>query len=156
MNIQITQIKDNYHLKIDYPVSLSPSKAWEWVATSEGFARWFGELHIEDHQGEKILVFEMDDFREEMKVLEYEKDRTIAYEWSGAEVHFTVAEEEGKARIYFEEKIPVDFESPYSSAKKDMAGWATQNEVLSSLMNGEEVFDIEVLQKKWQDYMEKI
>lgn len=154
MKVKINLIDENYILNINYTVSIYVDEVWNWIATTDGFSKWFSELHIEEVNGVEKLVFKMDDFIEEMDILTKVDKREISYKWDTAVVKFSLEELDKETKITFQEIIPKNFENPYSNAKKDMVGWFIQNERLYSLMNGKQVRDIKELQEKWEKYME--
>ncbi len=73
MKISIQKEAGHYLLSICYSVSASLAESWDLLATDSGFARWFPQLRVE---GDK-LIFEMEDFRETMDLLEYRKMRKL-------------------------------------------------------------------------------
>ncbi|MGQ7418807.1 hypothetical protein ACTGUK_00780 [Streptococcus suis] len=73
MKISVQKESEMYLLTISYTVQTSLVEAWDLLATDSGFARWFPQLRVE---GDK-LIFEMEDFRENMDLLEYRKMRKL-------------------------------------------------------------------------------
>ena len=80
MKVQLNSLEKDYHLSIAYPVKADLAESWDLIASNAGFAKWFPQLRIE---GDK-LIFEMEDFREEMENLAYQENQVIAYDWDGA------------------------------------------------------------------------
>lgn len=97
MKISVKKEAGHYLLSICYSVSASLTEAWDLLATDSGFARWFPQLRVE---GDK-LIFEMEDFRENMDLLEYRKNEKIAYRWDSATVSFTLSQLENQTLITF-------------------------------------------------------
>lgn len=120
------------------------------LATDSGFARWFPQLRVE---GDK-LIFEMEDFRENMDLLEYRKNEKIAYRWDSATVSFTLSQLENQTLITFEERIPEDFGNEFANAQKDMTGWLVQNECIKKFLEGQEPPVCQPLQEKWKTFLE--
>lgn len=151
MKISITTTSTHYQLNVAYSVSASLTETWDLLATDAGFAKWFPELHIE---GQK-LVFEMEDFREEMDLLAYREPHEIVYTWDTARVGFILTEQEGGSHIAFEEFIPKDFGNEFATAEKDMTGWLVQHECIQALLEGAEVPEQKPLQEKWSHFVQE-
>ncbi|WP_105122558.1 ATPase [Streptococcus suis] len=151
MKISITTTSTHYQLNVAYSVSASLTETWDLLATDAGFAKWFQELHIE---GQK-LVFEMEDFREEMDLLTYREPHEISYTWDTARVGFILTEQEGGSHIAFEEFIPKDFGNEFATAEKDMTGWLVQHECIQALLEGAEVPEQKPLQEKWSHFVQE-
>ncbi|HEL2576205.1 TPA: ATPase [Streptococcus suis] len=151
MKISITTTSTHYQLNVAYSVSASLTEIWDLLATDAGFAKWFPELHIE---GQK-LVFEMEDFREEMDLLAYREPHEIVYTWDTARVGFILTEQEGGSHIAFEEFIPKDFGNEFATAEKDMTGWLVQHECIQALLEGAEVPEQKTLQEKWSHFVQE-
>ena len=151
MKICFKSLEKDYHLSIAYTVKADLAESWQLIASDAGFAKWFPQLRIE---GDK-LIFEMEDFREEMDLLAFQEEQVIAYDWDGAKVSFHFEERDQGTDIRFEELIPKDFGNEFSNAQKDMTGWLVQNEFLSALLNGQEEPDRAALRAKWSDFVEE-
>ncbi|CYV78529.1 TPA: SRPBCC domain-containing protein [Streptococcus suis] len=150
MKISVKKEAGHYLLSICYSVSASLTEAWDLLATDSGFARWFPQLRVE---GDK-LIFEMEDFRESMDLLEYRKNEKIAYTWDSATVSFTLSQLENQTLITFEERIPEDFGNEFANAQKDMTGWLVQNECIKKVLEGQEPPVRQPLQEKWRTFLE--
>ena len=151
MKVQLISLEKDYHLSIGYQVKADLAESWDLIASNAGFAKWFPQLRIE---GDK-LIFEMEDFREEMENLAYQENQVIAYDWDGAKVSFQFENRDQGSYIHFEEVIPKDFGNEFSNAAKDMTGWLVQNEFLSERLNGQEEPDRAALRAKWSDFVEE-
>lgn len=151
MKISITTTSTHYQLNVAYSVSASLTETWDLLATDAGFAKWFPELHIE---GQK-LVFEIEDFREEMDLLTYREPHEISYTWDTARVGFILTAQEGGSHIAFEEIIPKDFGNEFATAEKDMTGWLVQHEYIQALLEGAEVPEQKPLQEKWSHFVQE-
>ncbi|MCL4935373.1 ATPase [Streptococcus suis] len=150
MKISVKKEAGHYLLSICYSVSASLVEAWNLLATNSGFVRWFPQLRVE---GDK-LIFEMEDFRETMDLLEYRKNEKIAYRWDSATVSFTLSQLENQTLITFEERIPEDFGNEFANAQKDMTGWLVQNECIKKVLEGQESPVRQPLQEKWKTFLE--
>ncbi|MBY4966509.1 ATPase [Streptococcus suis] len=150
MKISVKKEVGHYLLSICYSVSASLVEAWNLLATNSGFVRWFPQLRVE---GDK-LIFEMEDFRENMDLLEYRKNEKIAYRWDSATVSFTLSQLENQTLITFEERIPEDFGNEFANAQKDMTGWLVQNECIKKFLEGQEPPVRQPLQEKWKTFLE--
>ncbi|MFM0791953.1 SRPBCC domain-containing protein [Streptococcus suis] len=150
MKIAVKKEVEKYLLSIYYTVPASLVEAWDLLATDSGFVRWFPQLRVE---GDK-LIFEMEDFRENMDLLEYRKNEKIAYRWDSATVSFTLSQLENQTLITFEERIPEDFGNEFANAQKDMTGWLVQNECIKKILGGQEPPVRQPLQEKWKTFLE--
>lgn len=121
------------------------------LATNSGFARWFPQLRVE---GDK-LVFEMENFRETMDLLDYQPYEEIAFSWDIASVSFSLNRQEQETLIIFVEEIPVDFGNEFADAKKDMTGWLVQNDCIKKILEGQDLPARQPLQEKWSAFLEK-
>lgn len=139
MDIIIREQDENYVVNIRYEVKERIGEVFELIATDGGFAKWFPELRIEVIDGKKILVFEMADFREEMKIISYNRNQEISYEWDSARIKFELSDMGSSTRIEFEEVIPKSFSNEYSNAAKDMAGWYVQNSCILELLQNKKL-----------------
>ena len=151
MKVQLNSLEKDYHLSIGYLVKADLAESWDLIASNAGFAKWFPQLRIEEDK----LIFEMEDFREEMELLVYQENQVIAYDWDGARVSFQFENRDQGSYIHFEEVVPKDFGNEFSNAAKDMTGWLVQNEFLSALLNGQEEPDRAALRAKWSDFVEE-
>ena len=151
MKVQLISLEKDYHLSNAYAVKADLAESWDLIASNAGFTKWFPQLRIEEDK----LVFEMEDFREEMELLAYQENQVIAYDWDGAKVSFQFENRDQGSYIHFEEVIPTDFGNEFSNAAKDMTGWLVQNEFLSALLNGQEEPDRAALRAKWSDFVEE-
>ena len=151
MKVQLNSLEKDYHLSTGYQVKADLAESWDLIASNAGFAKWFPQLRIEEDK----LIFEMDDFREEMELLAYQENQVIAYDWDGAKVSFQFENRDQGSYIRFEEVIPKDFGNEFSNAAKDMTGWLVQNEFLSERLNGQEEPDRAALRAKWSDFVEE-
>lgn len=142
MKYEISKIGENYISKFEYEVI--NSEAFNLLSTTQGIKSWFPELRFEDSPEGELLIFEMEDFREDMKVLS-RTENSISYDWAGATITFKVESN----TVNFQELIPVNFSNPYSTAIDDMTGWAIHNERLYEILNDREPVDIPTLKKKW-------
>ena len=151
MKICLKTLEKDYHLSIAYTVKADLAESWDLIASNAGFAKWFPQLRIEEDK----LIFEMEDFREEMELLVYQENQVIAYDWDGAKVSFHFENRDQGSYIRFEELIPKDFGNEFSKAANDMTGWLVQNEFLSERLNGQEEPDRAALRAKWSDFVEE-
>ncbi len=134
MDIQVQKRKNDYIMRIRYEANVKIGQVYELIGTNGGFSKWFPELRIETEDGKELLIFEMADFREEMKILSRQRDKAISYEWDRAVVKFELFDQGASTRIEFEEVIPSDFGNEFSDAAKDMTGWYVQNRCISELL----------------------
>ncbi len=141
MDIQVQKRKNDYIMRIRYEANVKIGQVYELIGTNGGFSKWFPELRIETEDGKELLIFEMADFREEMKILSHQRNKAIAYEWDRAVVKFELFDQGASTRIEFEEVIPSDFGNEFSDAAKDMTGWCVQNSCIAALLETGELPD---------------
>ena len=149
MKVQLISLEKDYHLSIGYLVKADLAESWDLIASNVGFAKWFPQLRIEEDK----LIFEMEDFREEMDLMAYQENQVIAFDWDGAKVTFQFEKRDQGCYIHFEEVIPKDFGNEFSNAAKDMTGWLVQNECLTAILNQQKLPDIDQAREKWQAFV---
>lgn len=154
MNITIDFTEDNYILQVEYNLRMELSKVWDFIATTQGMNKWFPELNVQETDEGKILVFEVDDFREEMKILSYIPNQEISYAWDSAFVCFQLTENNINCQLNFTEHIPKNFGNDFTDAKKDMAGWLVMHEHIQNVLSDRES-NKEELQQKWMKYIQE-
>lgn len=155
MFIHHEKIDNAIKMTIEMEVKSSIETVWDWLATNDGFAKWFPELRICDANtpSTKHIQFVMDDFIEDLAVIHYHPIFEICYEWSQAKVCFTLEATATGTQVVFIEEMPSHFGSEAQDKYRDMAGWATHLERLEMSWNHEEVATIEALFPKWENYM---
>lgn len=112
MNFSIQKVENHYFLEMNYTVSQTPDAVWQWLATTEGFKKWFPQLQIEVTEPDTLplLVFVMENFRQEMKLLSYEAPHNIKYQWGQATVSFSIQAMHLETLVTFREEIPMDYQ----------------------------------------------
>lgn len=150
MKIAVKKEVEKYLLSICYTVPASLVEAWDLLATDSGFARWFPQLKL----GNNKLIFEMENFRETIDLLDYQPYEEFAFSWDTASVSFSLNRQEQGTLIVFEEEISVDFGNEFADAKKDMSGWLVQNECIKNLLEGQDLPARQPLQEKWSAFLE--
>lgn len=71
--------KQMYNL--EYPVRCSPTILYEFLATSNGLGEWFADAVDER---DDVFYFSWNGSVEEAKVLDYEEEKFIRFQWDGA------------------------------------------------------------------------
>lgn len=146
MNTQIVKENNDYIMTITYPISINDEEAFKWFSSNPEISTWFEELHFEEDNQRMILVFEMEDFREEMDVIEYRpEDKLIKIQWDQAVITFKVIDQQ----VIFTERIDSNYKNDYGDASNDLSGWAIHHERLSKLMNNLETPSIPSIHQKW-------
>ena len=130
MKVQLISLEKDYHLSIGYQVKADLAESWDLIASNAGFAKWFPQLRIE---GDK-LIFEMEDFQEEMDLLAYQENQVITYDWDGARVAFQFENRDQGSYIHFEELIPKGFGNVFSIAAWVLSAWLVQIVFFSALL----------------------
>lgn len=156
MQHQIILLEGYYVMTIQYSINFSKQQAWHWLATSQGLAVWFPELSIEGEGNSAKLVFQMEDFREEMAILEYIEEQLIRYEWDQAVVAFELSGSDKEPVVTFTERIPADYHNDYGDATSELAGWSIHNERLAAWMKGEKPPTIKDIHPLWEARIKQI
>lgn len=135
MDYQIIKDGTDWQLSWQVEGSLSTNETWNLIATTEGFAKWFPELHLMENL-EAIRFYSAEPYIEEkMKLLIYQPTEKIKYEWANGSVAFEITENEQQTQLTFIEILPKEF----SHRINDMAGWLVKKGHLSDLLNQCEV-----------------
>lgn len=101
-------------------INAPPKNVFRYLSTTEGISSWFPELSFNE---KNEVLFDMDDGHfERMKILTFEPDQTISYEWGTGKVAFHLLEYDGKTKLTFHEVVPRTFEM----FSRDFAGWDTK------------------------------
>lgn len=141
----ITQ-EEGWIFQLSYQVPQSSQFVWQTLATNRGLKSWFEELSIANGQ----LIFQIDDFREEMAIRDFEPLKQFAFDWAGAQVSFSLtALDKESCRLDFVEVMPRTFPHPL----RDLTGWAVQNERLATYFREGYLPDKTGIKDKWQAYL---
>ena len=135
MVYQITKDGTDWQLSWQLEGSLSTNETWNLIATTEGFAKWFPELHLMENLEAIRFYSEELYFEEKMKLLTYQPIEKIKYEWANGSVAFEITEKGQQTQLTFIEILPKEFPHRIN----DMAGWLVKKEHLSDLLNQCEV-----------------
>lgn len=137
LNYDITTTDSGWTLSAHFTSNKPIDEVWDFLATTDGFKNWFYQLSIQDGK----LHFDMDDFHEEMEMIEYRKPEVIHFEWDKADVKFELSEDAEATQVNFTERMASDFDNP----KNDFAGWLTHLNRLNDMLNDREPEEIDVL-----------
>ena len=135
MVYQITKEGTDWQLFWQLEGSLSTNETWNLIATTEGFAKWFPELHLMENLEAIRFYSEEPYFEEKMKLLTYQPTEKISYEQANGSVTFEITENEQQTQLTFIESLAKEF----SHRNNDIAGWLVKKEHLSDLLNQREV-----------------
>ncbi|MCJ0574650.1 hypothetical protein [Enterococcus cecorum] len=135
MVYQITKEGTDWQLFWQLEGSLSANEICNLIATTEGFAKWFPELHLMENLEAIRFYSEELYFEEKMKLLTYQPIEKIKYEWANGSVAFEITEKGQQTQLTFSETLPKEFPHRIN----DMAGWLVKKEHLSDLLNQCEV-----------------
>lgn len=135
MVYQITKDGTDWQLSWQLEGSLSTNETWNLIATTEGFAKWFPELHLMENLEAIRFYSEEPYFEEKMKLLTYQPTEKIKYEWANGTVTFEITEKDQQTQLTFIEFLPKEFPHRIN----DMAGWLVKKEHLSDILNQREV-----------------
>ncbi|MBM7643684.1 hypothetical protein [Streptococcus loxodontisalivarius] len=148
MDIRLTQSSGNWQLDAVKILSASKEQIWDLLTTSQGLASWFPQLSWTD-QG---WLFTMPERELVFSAIEKRDQEFLQIAWDQAVLTFELLEN----GLRFKEVIPCDYQSDYSDAKKDMAGWLTQLEVIASLLSGQSMDSVADRVAYWETYLSKM
>lgn len=130
MNYHLSKTNDTYHLRITKTIHLNPLKLWPFLSMTEGFAQWFPEIKADNLPQTQLLIFEMEGFKEELPLINYQSEHFISFEWATGQVHFQLKQlSESETELTFNEELP----SYFPNISQDFAGWLYQIEHLSAV-----------------------
>jgi hypothetical protein len=121
------------------------------LATTEGITKWFPQLSIEDEQ----VLFDLGDGSfEKMRLLDYQTNDHISYEWAAGKIHFQLDDVEQGTQLILKEALPNDFKA----FPEDFTGWYVQmKNVKNTAENGEPIkFDKEEIKEVKKSIIEQL
>lgn len=107
------------HQELKTLIQAKKETVFHLLSTTEGITKWFPELSIEE---EKVLFDLGDGSFEKMRLLDYQTDHHIAYEWGLGQIHFQLLEATEGTMLVLKEALPVDAKG----IAEDFTGWFVQ------------------------------
>lgn len=111
------------------------------LSTTEGITKWFPELSIED---EKVLFDLGDGSFEKMRLLDYQTNNHIAYEWGMGEIHFELSDAAEGTELFLKEILPIDAKG----IPEDFTGWYVQMKNLKNIAENGKTLKLDHLELK--------
>jgi len=114
----------------------SVDAVWAMLTDNKKLKQWFDELEIIDLRKDGLIQFDMQDGSfEDMKILDYEPLKTLAFEWGEDIAKFELSSWSEGTNIIFTETISTITEH----TPKDLAGWHVCLDVIQALLNGDSI-----------------
>lgn len=133
--------------------SHSVEDVWAMLTENEKLQQWFSELTVVDLRKNGLIQFDMQDGTFiDMKILDYEPLKVLAFEWGEDVARFELSSESDGSKLLFIETISSFTEQTI----KDLAGWHVCLDVVEALLDGRTISSREDSWKDWYQKYEKL
>jgi len=138
MTADIKKVEEGYRASLTLTLASSPEDVWSMFVDNEKLQKWFPELTMFDPKKGGIILFDMGDgTSEELKIVEFEEQSVLAFDWFGDRVKFHLSADQANTLLNFTE----EFKTITDQTAKDIAGWHVCLLVIEGLLDGPEVQD---------------
>ncbi|WP_342599540.1 SRPBCC family protein [Psychrobacillus sp. FSL H8-0483] len=124
----------------------SVEEVWSMLTDNEKLQQWFTELQVVDLRNGGLIKFDMQDGNFiDMKILDYEAFKILAFEWGEDIARFELSSVNDGCQLTFIETI-----SSFSEQKvKDLAGWHVCLDVIEAILDGRTIASRKDQWKAW-------
>ena len=138
----------NYIARYERQFQHSVETVWAMLTDNTKLKQWFDELQIVDLRKGGIIKFDMQDGTFiDMKILDYESLKTLAFEWDTDIARFELSPISGGCQLIFLETIS----SINEQTAKDLAGWHVCLDVIKALLDEDAI----IREDEWKVWFEK-
>ncbi|WP_419960403.1 SRPBCC family protein [Psychrobacillus sp. BM2] len=138
----------NYIARYERELQHSVETVWAMLTDNTKLKQWFDELQIVDLRKSGTIKFDMQDGTFiDMKILDYELLKTLAFEWGEDTARFELSPLNGGCKLIFLETISVITEH----TPRDLAGWHVCLDVIKALLDEEAI----IREDEWKVWFEK-
>lgn len=124
----------------------SVEEVWSMLTDNEKLQQWFTELEVVDLRNGGLIKFDMQDGTFiDMKILDYEAFKVLAFEWGEGIARFELSPVSEGCQFIFIETLS----SITEQTVKDLAGWHVCFNVIEALLDGRTVVSREDEWKSW-------
>ncbi|MDF2067411.1 SRPBCC family protein [Bacillus sp. Cr_A10] len=142
----IQKEKEIYTARYDRHFHHSVKDVWSMLTNNEKLQKWFLELEVVDLRKGGLIKFDMQDGTYiDMKILDYEQFKVLAFEWDADIARFELSPESEGCHLVFTETLSSFTEQTI----KDLAGWHVCLDVIEALLDGNTIDSRENEWKEW-------
>ena len=144
----IQKENDNYTARYERQFQYSVETVWGMLTDNKKLKQWFNELEIVDLHKGGLIKFDMQDGTFiDMKILDYEPLKTLAFEWGADIARFELSPISDGCELVFLETISAITEH----TPRDLAGWHVCLDVIQALLDGDSI----KREDEWKVWYEK-
>ncbi|QUG43601.1 SRPBCC family protein [Psychrobacillus sp. INOP01] len=138
----------NYIARYERQFQHSVETVWAMLTNNTKLKQWFDELHIVNLRKGGIIKFDMQDGTFiDMKILDYEPLKTLAFEWDADIARFELSSLSNGCKLVFIETISTITDH----TPKDLAGWHLCLDAIKALLDGDSI----KREDEWKVWFEK-
>ena len=142
----IQKENESYTALYERHLKHSVEEVWSMLTNNEKLQQWFSELRIADLRKDGLVKFDMQDGTFiDMKILDYEPLKVLAFEWDKDTVRFELSPITDGCRLTFIETISSFTEQTI----KDLAGWHVCLDVIEAILDGRTIVSRKEEWKAW-------
>ncbi|MEI4771248.1 SRPBCC family protein [Psychrobacillus sp. FJAT-51614] len=135
-----------YTVRYERHFQHSVEDVWAMLTDNEKLQQWFTELEVVDLRKGGLIKFDMQDGTFiDMKILDYEPLKVLAFEWDADIARFELSRDEVGCQLIFIQTLS----SFTEQTTKDLAGWHVCLDVIEALLDGRTVESRENQWKEW-------
>jgi len=132
----IQKENNNYAVRYERQFQHSVETVWGMLTDNKKLQQWFNELEIVDLHKGGLIKFDMQDGTFiDMKILDYEPLKTLAFEWDADIARFELSPISGGCELVFLETISAITEH----TPRDLAGWHVCLDAIKALLDGDSI-----------------
>jgi len=135
-----------YTARYERQLHHSSEEVWAMLTDNDKLQQWFTELEVVDLRKDGLIKFDMQDGTFiDMKILDYEPLKILAFEWDKDIARFELYPSSGGCQLIFIETLSSFTEQTI----KDLAGWHVCLDVVQALLDGQTVASRDESWKTW-------
>ena len=135
-----------YTARYERQIHHSVEKVWAMLTDNDKLQQWFTELEVVDLRKDGLIKFDMQDGTFiDMKILDYEPLKVLAFEWGEDIARFELYPSSKGCQLIFIETLSSFTEQTI----KDLAGWHVCLDVVQTLLDGQSVASRDESWKVW-------
>lgn len=127
-----------YKAQFDRPLAHSVDEVWAVITENDKLKKWMHNLEVVDLRENGIIKFNMNDGTGasfDIRITDFEELAVLEFEWDENSVRFELHPQSGGCLLVLRESIS----TLTDHTAKDLAGWHVCLDVLSALLDGEQM-----------------
>lgn len=133
MTAEITKNPKGYSATFVRHFNHPPEKVWAMLTDNPKIHRWFSGLQMEQEGESGHLTLKLSHGnKKELSITDYEKGKTLAFEWGDYHVHFELTPDEQGTQLRMFETLP--YITDHTTI--DVAGWHVALDVMEAILDG--------------------